>query len=191
MDGVTDSKMTAGWLLLAAALSSVIALEVTGHMPLHARTSMAPPAQLPEEGPILRRVQPMVLDDIDDMLDRPLFHLSRRPPPPPDVDRTQRAGPAPASQLLKLVGTFHAGNGTVALFSHRERGMLRKRQGQEIEGWQVDRIERERVLLTRGGESEWLALIKPPSKPVATAQLLALKETSSAADTLSNPRSID
>lgn len=180
--------MTAGWLLLAAALSSVIALEVTGHMPLEVRRSKAPP---PQEGLILMQLQPQGLDDIEDMLDRPLFHISRRPPPSPDVDRTQRTGPVRASDVLKLVGTFHANKGAVALFSHGERGMLRKRQGQKVEGWQVDRIDRQRVLLTRGGESEWLALTKPPSKPAATAQLLAFKETPSAADAAPSPRSID
>ena len=135
--------------------------------------------------------QAIVLDEIDDMLDRPLFHISRRPAPPQDVDQARRTGPIPASQVLKLVGTFHANNTAVALFRHRESGMLRKRQGQAIEGWQVDRIDRGRVLLTRGSESEWLALTKPPSQPLATAQILAFKETSSAADTAPTPRTID
>jgi hypothetical protein len=191
MGGATGSGMTAGWLLLAAALSGVIALEVTGHVPLHARASTAPKLKSPEQGPVLRQLQPVVLDEIDDMIDRPLFHLSRRPLLPPDVEHTERPEPVSGLPLLTLVGTFHAKNGAVALFSHREHGMLRKRQGQAIEGWQVDRIDQGRVLLIRGLEREWLGLTKPTSEPATAAQILALQETSAAATSVPSSGSID
>ena len=184
MDGVWGAKTKAGWLLLTTALSTVAALEVTGHMPFHHSMPPMPPARSLSEQPVMRQLRPPVLEDIDDMLDRPLFVMSRRPTMASNVEASDQTQRGQASDTLKLVGTVLTEKTRLALFRHHERGTLRRQQGQDIEGWKIDHIDQGRVQLRRGSEEEWLALHK-------TSQPLVLSDVASTSESAMIQRSID
>ena len=191
MDGGWSLRIKAGWLLLTTALSGVVALEVTGHMPLHLAMPPAPAARAPDERQVLQPLQPPALEAIDDMLDRPLFVMSRRPAAAPDRNPSEEVRQGKLSDVLQLIGTIHTEINRLALFRHHERGMVRRRLGEEIDGWLVARIDQRRVHLWRGDESEWLTLSKPPSMQTSASEPLAFKELASASDTDQRPGSID
>ena len=191
MDGVWSARKKAGWLLLTTALSSVVALEVTGHMPFHNNMPPVPPAPLLSEQPVMRPLRPPVLENIGDMLERPLFVMSRRPTVVPDVDVSDQVRRGRASDTLKLVGTVVTEKTRLALFHHDERGTLRRQQGQDIDGWRIAYIDQVRVRMRRGNEEEWLALHKRPAPQTKTSQPFDLSDATSAGGAAATQHSID
>jgi general secretion pathway protein N len=100
--------------------------------------------------------------------DRPVFLLTRRPPPPivaaPSVAPV-RALPPPAPEpdhpLLKLVGTIAGQEEGIALFlDEATRAMLRLRIGEGHDGWVLRAISGRDVFFAKGERDATLSL--PP-----------------------------
>lgn len=88
--------------------------------------------------------------------ERPLFLPERRPPAP-------SADPAPEEEReeFALQGVMILPGGSTAIVRVIGRDeSVRLREGETLAGWTVARIEAERVILERGGESQSLPLLR-------------------------------
>jgi type II secretory pathway component PulC len=66
------------------------------------------------------------------------------------------------SEDLRLLGVMHFDQSAAALLLHQEKGVVRLRQGQSLEGWKAKEFGRDRVALERAGRVEWLEMKKSP-----------------------------
>jgi hypothetical protein len=110
----------------------------------------------------------LALDQLRDTVARPLFEKKRRPvAPPPRV----AAAPAPAVAVpkrqadpnaLTLLGILkREERGAIALFRRNPTGQhLRLEEGETVDGWTVDRIEAEHVVLRNGDTKISLKLFR-------------------------------
>lgn len=162
MRGSAGRTSTAGWLVLALILVSVIALEVTGSVSADHELTPSPSAGSSFEFPALEEAQPLPRAAIEDISARPLFAMSRRPPVH-DADATSvKPAPSALAEILKLIGVIHAEGSGVALLRHPEHGVLRLRQDQDVDGWRLAKIDGDRIRLEQDQDVEWLMLRDPP-----------------------------
>lgn len=111
------------------------------------------------------------LTDLDATMKRPLFEATRRPIEPPRIKppapppRTVVAPPAPAPiPAFKLFGILASGGSAMAIIGHPGApAPLRLETGDHIEGWRVDTIEPNRVVLSRGAQRKELTIFRRPS----------------------------
>ena len=93
----------------------------------------------------------------DEIRSRPLFWQTRRPiqsiAVAPDAG-SKRAGPL---KEVKLLGVFGSGDtaGIIVLVKDKKQRIL---QGESVQGWTLDEVEPNRVVLVDGGRSEELVL---------------------------------
>lgn len=102
-----------------------------------------------------------------EVVERPLFLRSRRPPP------EERRGSVVQPSSFVLVGLIIVPDGRRALIQHGEPPRLQRvTVGQAIDGWSVESILADRIVVRQGDTEEELKLKpKAPSKaPRATAQ---------------------
>ena len=106
---------------------------------------------------------------------RPLFFSKRRPPPPyvPEKGGGQKPGPSrktgkPRVQLSAIV---RVGDQVYALVQGgKNKGSKRVRVNEDIDGWKVVSIDKDRLVLNNGSETETLLLRNyKPVKPVKQA----------------------
>jgi len=90
---------------------------------------------------------------------RPLFFASRRPEVPvaaaakaPEPKKNQSSAPK-----LKLVGVFGASGSRGIIAVHKGK-LLRLKIGDEVSGWTLQKVDRDRALLNSGAESFSVAL---------------------------------
>jgi hypothetical protein len=105
------------------------------------------------------------LAEFSEMVERPLFRQGRRPPDPP-------AAEAPPARALdaKLVGILIVEGERIALFRPEAGGeIVAVREGQEVQGWILRKIEAERVVFD-GERKQELRLYEEAAGPVAAAQ---------------------
>lgn len=96
-----------------------------------------------------------------EVLQRPLFAETRRPPPPEAAQDTLGAADG-----FTLLGTIIAGNGKSALIRYgRPPKLARLGEGQAVEGWTVREILPDRVLLEHGATRRALKLVDRPGVP--------------------------
>ena len=101
--------------------------------------------------------------------DRPLFSASRLPAAAAAVAPPQETSPAPPPEPsspqrpeLSLMGTIVGSNSSVALLrAAGSQELLRLHLGQENSGWRVEAIDRNSVVVAKGGQSVRLDLPKP------------------------------
>jgi hypothetical protein len=168
MTGQAARWTTAALGMLCAGLGAVVVFELTGGLPLAPEVTAAPPTA-PEvdwtREPI--EFEPPSRDELEEIAARPLFSPSRRP----FVAVEEEEAPAPVESLppVELVGV---------LMTEQQRGALVKaagegeatwvREGNRIQGWEVERIEDSRVQLRAGDRLETVEL-RPdtavPAKP--------------------------
>ncbi|MGI9422870.1 MAG: hypothetical protein ACR2PA_06730 [Hyphomicrobiaceae bacterium] len=122
--------------------------EMTRTSPQSARTThkaaFRPASAAPAAIPFGRIVEA----DIEEIVSRPLFSKSRRPPPPvkppprPAPPKKVKVDRAPPMRLL-LVGVISAANGgSIALLRERRtRKEYKAKVGDTVSGWKVERIE--------------------------------------------------
>lgn len=101
-----------------------------------------------------------VAPDYPEIDARPLFSPDRRPAP--------EAGGDQGEAELTIVGIGTAEGAATALLRVGEGGSRRIRPGDEIEGWHVDAIEPDRVVLSRDGETRVLTLASRHAATPAT-----------------------
>ncbi len=96
------------------------------------------------------------LEVYSEIVARPLFSPLRRPPPPEKVD--SETGDVKPS-LFVLTGVIISAGGRMALLRRANvAGIIQISEGQEIDGWRVEAIKPDRVILRRGGIVEEVTL---------------------------------
>ncbi|BAO43427.1 hypothetical protein [Thiolapillus brandeum] len=114
---------------------------------------------------------------------RPLFFSKRRPPPPYVAEKGGGRKPGPSRKTgkprVQLSGVISVGNQTYALLKGgKNKGTRRVRVGEDIDGWTVISIEKDKLVLRNGTETESLLLWNyKPVKPVKQAPKKAVKRT--------------
>jgi hypothetical protein len=138
---------TAALAMLCAALGTAVTLELTGGLEFAPEVTAAPPAE-----PSLDRAQeplefePPSRDGLEEIVARPLFSPSRRPV----VAVEQEAAPAPVEALpaLVLIGVLLTDQQRAALMQPADGGEPSwVREGSDVQGWRIEKIERNRVHL--------------------------------------------
>jgi len=110
---------------------------------------------------------------LKETVERPLFTVSRRPPAAPTEAPQPVKAAAPVKRLaLSLRGILiSAGEERAALLQLPTHKALQwVREGEQIEGWQVDKIEPDRIILRAGDATESFELketwkLPPPAQP--------------------------
>ena len=110
----------------------------------------------------------LALGDLRDTVQRPLFEKKRRPVEPPPARVSAVAAPAPAvvrradPNALTLLGVLLSeGQGTIALVRRNQTGQsMRLQEGDTVDGWTVDHIEPEGVVLRQGDARITLQLFR-------------------------------
>ncbi len=116
------------------------------------------------------------------MKDRPLFFEGRRPPAEyvPDAPKAKPSKPVGKIRPPRatLSGVVKVGDSTYVMLKGvgKEKGLVRTRVGEDVDGWKVESIQDDRVVLKNGEETHEIplrsykavALPKPkPPKKVA------------------------
>jgi hypothetical protein len=131
----------------------------------------APDAILPTIGGMtdaqLMSVEMVGAAQSDEIRERPLFWVSRRPVEFAEVGEEAAVNSAANRGMLKnvkLVGLFGGGEvtGIIAIVKGKKRRIL---LGEQVEGWTLDSVERNEVVFVHGTRSEKLILL--PQKYVA------------------------
>jgi hypothetical protein len=89
------------------------------------------------------------------LVGRPLFHITRRPPVIATV-----AEPAPVAITLSLTGIVNDENDRIALMRLSNRpDLLRRRVGEKIGNWEIEEItDTSVVVISSDGERQVIAL---------------------------------
>jgi hypothetical protein len=117
------------------------------------------------------------------IVERPLFLPARRPPSEKAV---AAATPTPDFSLFGVV--ISTGEPLALVKPDAGGEPFRVRQGEEISGWTVDRIESDRIVIRQGGtESELLLDFTAPAPP--PAEVAMPTDAHNGADGQANPQS--
>ena len=104
------------------------------------------------------------LESYEEMVARPLFLQSRRPPSE-DAQEETPAAPEPKTPLnAKLMGVILTPTGKIALLVDEKGKYKRGRKNTLIDGWKLVDIKEDRVTLEQAGEHKDLPLLKPKPK---------------------------
>ena len=96
-----------------------------------------------------------------EIVDRPLFLESRRPPPKVKHEAPQQVIPEQEQLEYVLTGVMTTGERPLAFFKPTAQGKTQRlKQGESLDGWLVKAIEERRVILARGSLSQVLTLQK-------------------------------
>jgi hypothetical protein len=161
---------TGVWLLICASLSSVSALEVSRSLPLAPQVTASPPTAARLD--FASELAPLELpprDAFDEIAARPLFSESRHPFVAPQTEVAGETQPADENLSVELVGTLLRGELRAALLQPAGQSSRWLREGEQIAGWQIERIEPARIVLGSGDEAKTLELradLAGPTTPV-------------------------
>lgn len=165
-------------LLLLCAVSGYAAYLEWSGVPVLDRiffSSESPPAtaapagatgSVPAGGP--QRALPGLppLDEFAEVAERTLFNPTRRPIEPPEVDKAQIVKPS----LFTLIGILISDGERMALIRRgRAADYLQVREGEEIDGWRVERIAPDRIVIRKGDTQEDVVL-KDRTEPLPKAR---------------------
>ena len=117
--------------------------------PTTIETAAVKPAKIPAL-PAAQTFQMPPIEDFGETLDRPLFSKIRRPPPP-EPDAPAEKPEKKQTVKVRLAGVVISPKERVALVQKpRTREITRLREGQEIEGWVLESILADRIVLRFG-----------------------------------------
>ncbi|MGI9418824.1 MAG: hypothetical protein ACR2RA_13395 [Geminicoccaceae bacterium] len=165
---------TVCWLTTSAGLAAVIALQMNSELSLTSPVTAAPTEAATDEAePSVNALADyLTVDTLDMIVERPLFSLSRRPFSPAVEQQEAPEGTARMQPLsAKLAGTMLAGSSRMALLTHPSKGLLRLREGQDVDGWRIEEVRDDEVRLERGDEVELLRLRKGTPQEDRQAQI--------------------
>jgi hypothetical protein len=153
---------------LSAVLAATLAFEILDGpffepaaptLPARAKTAAAPESQpLADRPPI---------SAFDEIVQRPLFAQTRRPPAPKAEVKIAEDKPEP--EAFDLVGVVISPNQRMALLRTATNEVLRAGEGQTLGGWEVHDIKPTQVVLQRGDESQVLKISKAADAPSVNA----------------------
>jgi hypothetical protein len=150
---------------LAAAIVAVGALALEWRHPPHLPAPSVVKAPDAVTVPPLQPFQPLPLSRYAEIVERPIFIDARRP-----EEDESAVPPAPLPALdrpLNLIGVVRVPNAAAALLRPEEPNakVLRIPQGGMVDGWRVEAVQADKVVLRKNGEVRELALIRLPSPP--------------------------
>jgi hypothetical protein len=142
------------WLLACMGLAGIIVFELSS--PIAPEVTAAPPAApLPEFAPPSEPFDPPPRHVFAEIAARPLFSASRRPFVPESEADEQ---PHDENIALELVGTLLTEQGRAALLQPQGQNAQWVLAGEQVAGWEVVTIERDRVKLRLDEEAKSLEL---------------------------------
>jgi hypothetical protein len=115
--------------------------------------------------PPLQPFEPLPLLRYAEIVERPVFIDARRPEE--DESAASSAPPPDLNRPLNLIGVVLVPNAAAALLRPEEPNakVLRVPQGGMVDGWRVEAVQADKVVLRKNGEVRELALIRPPAPP--------------------------
>lgn len=160
---------TTFWTVAAIGLAGLVAHQITDERPAAPDVGAAPVKAAADDGtPETPAVVEFPSEDlIDEIVARPLFSASRRPPPPELTAGSVAATPPDDKPTLELIGTMLAGDDHIALLKHPTDGLLRLRPGESVGGWTIVDVQNQLVSLEDGDGLEVLTLRKDQVRPKA------------------------
>ncbi len=157
------------WLMVASAASASLVLEWRHPPRLPSRPAAAPATVAV---PLRESFRPPAAARYQEINARPLFVEARRPeqdeplPPPPAPEGVERP--------LDLIGVVLLPGRAAALLRPQDpkEKVVRIRQGEQVDGWRLDTVRADRVVLRKGDQVRELPLLRPsatPKKPGSAA----------------------
>ena len=138
-------------LAVCLALGYVV-YDAIGRGPEQAKVSVG---AVPEKiAPLARRIAPRAkpIKSYSETLRRPLFHASRKPAP--KLQAASPEAPAVKAPVVKLLGVVIGPEGRSALIrTPKVADLVEVFVGERIEGWRLESIETDRIVLKSGKES--------------------------------------
>lgn len=114
------------------------------------------------------------ISDFSEIVERPLFAQSRRPPEPDAAPSVQTS----RVEAFDLVGVISSPAGSVALLRKKQsEDVLRGLEGEEVGGWKIREIKPTEILLERGDFSELLTINDTERKPAPRTRKATPKTT--------------
>lgn len=174
-------------LLLCVLLGYVVYIQAQATLPLppEPRVTAAPVGDAAEP-PVEPEFSMPPLENFAETLARPLFMNTRRPPEPgaepvalEPVSKPEPPKPTPKLVGVELSGIVITSASRVALIrSGRGREVVRVTEGEEIDGWTVETIDPDRVVLRQDDAFEELTLkdkagrkrVRPPREAGTSAR---------------------
>ena len=154
---------------LSAVLAAIVAVELTaGPFFVPEPSGTLPSLETTE---VAETISPVnnnpAISEFDEVVERPLFARSRRPPTPTSEPVAKASQP----ETYDLVGIILAPKGRVALLrKKRSDDVVRGLEGQEVGGWKIREIKTSEVVLERGDFSELLKINDTRRKPAPTTR---------------------
>ena len=176
------------WFILIGALSVVIAAEWLLPVQEPPVPSYSKPRVAADGNVSLaqadRTVDFLPHEQFQSVKNRPLFFEGRRPPAEyvPDAPAVKPAGPAAKvpPPRASLSGVVKVGDTTYVMLQGvgKEKGLVRTRVGEDVDGWKLESIHDDRVVLKNGEEKHesHLRSYKPVPLPRPKAAKPAAKE---------------
>jgi hypothetical protein len=150
------NRSTLALLVVCVVLALIIAIELA-YPARTADTGVAAAEPALTEAPSFGEsvYLPPRMDDLSEMLDRPLFYADRRMPVPP-----KPAAPAALTPLrMKLEGVAITADSRVAVLRDlKNNQLLQLTEGMSHDGWTLDEVTASGATFQRGAEIEELAL---------------------------------
>lgn len=146
-------------VLLCAALAALVYWEIDGNRPPDGGGAIEVAAR-PDPRPLPPEPEFAMppLDSYAEIVARPLFSPSRRPPPAAEGDAEDDASEAKPA-LFILTGVVISAEARLALIQRANiAGVVRVSEGEEIDGWLVEKIAPDRVTLRQGAAVEEIEL---------------------------------
>ncbi len=153
--GKPRKVFTLGLILANVVLALVVALELRAPLEIPSE-EMAAAAEQRQEKVELPQANFLLppLEDYAEIVERPLFIQERRPPPAqeaqvaPETAIETGAGAPPPFVLVGIVITPETKE--ALLLKPGQKDLIRGLIGQRFDGWKVDSIEPDRVVVSRG-----------------------------------------
>jgi hypothetical protein len=106
------------------------------------------------------------LDDYEEIVERPLFMDTRRPPPD-EPEPVAEEEPQQQDEELTLIGVMVMPNAQYALVEvdDKQGKIARLRVGQEANGWKLEAVHANRIVMIKGDSKKELPLIRNQPSP--------------------------
>ena len=147
------------WLVMGATGAGILVME--WRHPPRLQTSIAVDTPPAVTVPPLQPFEPLPLTHYAEIVERPVFIDTRRPE---EDELTAPTAPPEPDQPLDLIGVLLVPGAATALLRPTEPNakVLRVAQGEMVEGWRLQSVSANRVVLQKNGEIRELVLIRPP-----------------------------
>jgi type II secretory pathway component PulC len=123
------------------------------------------------------------INGFDDIVQRPLFFKVRKPITPQVEDETTEVSIASEELDFILTGVINVPSGIYCLLQNprakdKKDKFLRLEQGEEVDGWTINEIHPDRIVVGADGKREEIKLAKPRLRKPVKASLAKRKNRS-------------